>query len=515
VTPSNILILMSDQHSPHAVGCDGNNPVRTPHLDRLAKEGMRFTNTYCPAPLCVPSRMSFMTSRTPSRNRVWNNQHALGSGIPTWAHALGAVGYETALIGRMHFVGADQRHGFERRPMGEFMAGHHGRIWLGGPAWTKYPAITTGQKRPGVEHAGTGHTVYQWFDERAATAACHFLRERCEKGVGDPLPGGPSGASHKGSPTPFSRPFAAVVGFMLPHCPFIAPKELFEYYYDRIDVPEADEGQPATVKRFRRLRGILDPPLPAERIRIARAAYFALCEYLDSLIGRILDCLDETGLAENTLVIYTSDHGEMAGEHGCWWKSNYYEGSACVPMIARLPNVVPAGGGCDAICNLMDVGPTLAEIAGAEMPDADGRSLWPTLQGNHPDDWPDETLSEFVDSRTGDAGLVNLPSRMIRSGPWKLWHYADAEDLPPALFNLDDDPGEVRDLGTEPAYADIRTRLLERLHDGWDPARASALSAEQDRDERALAAWGKAVKPPHEDTLLVPPPDVEADVELL
>ena len=488
----NVLILMSDQHSPHLLGAYGNDLVRTPHLDRLAAEGMRFTNACCAAPLCVPSRMSFMTSRTPSRNRVWNNNHVLSSNVPTWAHALGAVGYETALIGRMHFVGADQRHGFEKRPIGEFMAHHPGVPCVGGPPWQKYSGATTGQSRECVEIAGKGTTAYQVMDRQVAEAACDYLKAHAADDDG--------------------RPFAAVAGFLLPHCPFIGPKDLFDYYYERIDIPPIEGNQPETVRRFRRLRGILDPPLDDERIRVARAAYFAVCEFFDGLVGRILDSLDETGLARSTLVLYVSDHGECAGEHGCWWKSNYYGSSVGVPMIARMPGVVPAGAVQPCVCNLMDVGPTLAEIAGAEMPRIDGRSLWPTLCGRHPDDWSDETFSELVDRRGADPPL---PSRMVRSGPWKLWFYGDAEGLPPALFNLEDDPGEINDLGADPAFADVREGLLARVHEGWDPAEATRATVEQMRDLEVLAAWGRAVRPPCEDTLPFPPPEAEADVELL
>ena len=129
----NILLLMTDQHSKYHLGCYGDDLVRTPHLDKLAASGVRFDNAYCASPVCVPSRMSFMTSRRPSANQVWNNNHILRSDIPTWAHALGIGGYETALIGRMHFVGADQRHGFEKRPLGEYSAHHPGASRQGGP----------------------------------------------------------------------------------------------------------------------------------------------------------------------------------------------------------------------------------------------------------------------------------------------------------------------------------------------------------------------------------------------
>lgn len=491
-SPPNILLIMSDQHGRNGLGCYGSPIARTPNLDRLAGEGMRFTNAYCPAPLCCPSRMSFLTSRTPSRNRVWGNDHVLHSGIPTFAHALGAAGYRTTLIGRMHFVGPDQRHGFEERPIGEFSAGHPGSPNPNGPRWERFPGSTSGQGRPAVEIAGRGTTHYQWFDDQVASATCDYLRQRA------------ADADDR-------RPFAAVAGFVLPHCPFIAPHDLFDHYYDRVDIPEIEPDQPPTIRRFREVRGILDPPLPEERIRIARAAYFALCEYFDRRIGEVLETLAETGLDRNTLVIYCSDHGEMAGEHGCWWKSSYYENSVGVPLIARLPGVIEADSVCPAVCNLMDLGPTLADAAGAEpMRAVDGRSLWPTMRNAHPPDWRDVTFSELVDSRGG-----GLPSRMVRSGRWKLWQYVDDENLPPAMFDLENDPEERHDLGRDPDFADERRRLLELLHADWGPAWAQREARALSDDLGPLLRWGEAVQPRHPDTLTTLPADVDADVELL
>lgn len=483
----NILVLMSDQHSKNFLSCYGNPVVRTPNLDRLAAKGTRFTSTYCPAPLCVPSRMSFMTTRMPSQNQVWNNNHVLASGIPTWAHALGAAGYETSLIGRMHFVGPDQRHGFENRPIGEYSANHPGVPERGGPRWQKFPASTSGQSRVSVEIAGKGTTTYQWFDEQVAATACEYLRE------------------HRNA----SRPFAAVAGFVLPHCPFIAPKDLFEYYYEKVDIPAVEPAQPETIQRFRRQRGILKP-LPAERVRVARAAYYALCEYFDSLVGQVLDCLAESGLAENTLVVYCSDHGEMAGEHGCWWKSNYYEHSVGVPLIMRYPGKIPAGKIVDNVCNLMDLGATFIETAGAEpLLYSNGRSLWPLLRSDA-GEWENVTFSELVDVRDGKA----YPSRMIRSGDWKLWEFADAENLPSALFNLADDPNELTDLGQNAAFASIREHLREKLHANWNPAFAEQKTWEGNAGTKTLADWGRVVLPQSEDALAAPPPELEDDVEL-
>ena len=477
----NLLFIMSDQHSKFHLGCYGDRLVRTPHLDRLASEGMSFTNAYTAAPLCVPSRMSFMTGRRPSANQVWTNDHILNSALPTWAHVLGALDYETALIGRMHFIGPDQRHGFEHRPLGEYGANYPGAPKKGGPILKKIPG-TLGQTRACVETAGYGRTTYQDFDDKVARAACAYLEEKAQKS---------------------ERPFAAVAGFVLPHCPFFAPRKLYQYYYERVDVPlpSARERQwePPAITNFKKRRR-LDQPLPMERIKVARAAYFGLCEYLDSKVGMILDKMDETGLRENTLVIYCSDHGEMAGEHGCWWKSNFYEGSVGVPLIARLPGVVPAEVQNPALCSLLDLAPTAVELAGGvSLPAADGHSLWRELQGERDGDRADSTFSELSTSH-GDP-----PSRMVRKGPWKLYKCHD--DTPPALFNLEEDPEELNDLGTDPAHGPVRRSLLDRLYADWNPAHVAHRSAELTRDMQVLSKWGQRVKPSHPAAL--PVEDVE------
>ena len=436
----NVLVLMSDQHSKRQLGCYGDSLVRTPNLDRLASQGMLFENAYTAGPLCVPSRTAFMTGRRPTANRVWSNNHVLSSGIPTWAHALGAAGYETALIGRMHFIGPDQRHGFERRPLGEYMAHHPGAEMQGAPMFRDIPRDTTGQFRVAVEMAGVGTTTYHAFDEMVTDHTIEYLHEK--------------------SSDPDGRPFAAAAGFLLPHCPYFAPQELFDYYYERVDVPQPTEeqlqGEPEAIKHFKKVRGI-EEPLTFEQIRVARAAYYGMCEYIDGLIGRILDTLDDTGLSENTLVVYTTDHGEMAGQHGCWWKSNYYEESVGVPLIARLPGVVPAGARNTDLCSLMDIAPTLTDMAGAEpLPAGDGHSLAKLLSGEQDESRPQETFSEFVSSPRDDR-LIDPPSRMIRSGPWKLYQYLGHAH--PVLYNLDNDPHEMRDLG-----ADLSTSRYGRIY---------------------------------------------------
>jgi choline-sulfatase len=483
----NILVIMTDQHSRHMLGCYGNNIVRTPHLDRLAGQGMVFRNAYCASPVCGPSRMSFLTGRTPAHNRVWHNGHLLNPATPTWAHLLGIAGYETSLLGRMHFEGHDQYHGFERRPIGEMFAVHPGTF-----VGERYPS---GQSRRVMELSGRGTTTYQWMDERITEAACNYLAEQAA-GERD-------------------RPFAAVIGYVLPHCPFVAPRELFDYYYERVDVPVAEGDEPAMLRWYRKSRG-LDQPLPQGRVRIARAAYFALCDYIDQLIGRVLGALDTSGLSDDTLVVYCSDHGEMAGEHGIWTKNTYYEGSAGVPLIARLPGVISPGTSSAAVCSLLDLAPTLADVAqAAALPGWDGHSLWPAMGNQGTDrEWPDEAFSEVVDTSTSPP----VPSRMVRWGRWKLWVDQETPGAAPnvALFDLDQDPQELHDLAADPAHAGIRQRLYARVMDGWDPDMVRREAVSRSDDYGTIAEWGRTVKPAALPEQLLPPPaSIEDDVEIL
>jgi choline-sulfatase len=286
---------------------------------------------------------------------------------------------------------------------------------------------------------------------------------------------------------------------------------LFDYYYDRVDIPPYQADVPESIRRFRRDREI-EEPLPEERIRVARAAYFGLCEHIDALIGEVLEAVDRTGLSERTVVIYTSDHGESAGVHGCWWKSQYYEESVGVPLIARFPGRIAAGAVSTDICNLIDLGPTIASFGGTELPfRVSGRSLFPIMAGDGTGGWVQETMSELVDPRGGTF----KPSRMIRTDEWKLWKYHDPEDLPPALFHLETDSAEAHDLSGDPQCRDVRDHLLMRLYEGWDPERAAALADEKSSAFELQRAWGSIVQPPSTHMLEFPDATYEDDVELL
>lgn len=460
----NFLILLSDQHSPHIAGCYGDRVVRTPHIDALAERGVTFEGTYCQSPLCVPSRMSFLTSQQPSDIEVWTNSCFLPSDVPTFAHGLGAAAYETTLVGRMHFKGADQRHGFEHLRVGSVTP-----VDLFGEDTSLSPGLraAAGHSRPAVTTAGPGRTGYQAYDEEVAGATADLLREK-------------SGAT--------DRPFCIVTGFALPHCPFVCPREDWDYYHDRVALPSLPDGYlenlHPVIKEWRKTRGV--EGLTDEQIRRARAGYYGNITHLDRQVGVVLHALAETGLEKNTVVIYLSDHGEMAGEHGMWWKSNFFEASVGVPLVVSFPpHFSPARR--REVVSLVDIGPTLLEMAGADpLPTASGASLVPLLEGRH-DSVPRPAFSE----KYPYAGTP--PGRMIRDGNWKLVHH---EGQTPMLFDLEKDPGELTDLGTSDAHATIRDALHHRVRSGWDPDRMQAVLAKREKHHPLLRAWYETVRPP-------------------
>jgi choline-sulfatase len=486
----NLLVIMSDQHSPHVLGCAGDPVVRTPHLDRLATSGVRFQSAYCGAPLCVPSRSTFMTGQSCSQIGVWTNAGILGSDVPTFAHALAVAGYDTVLCGRMHFRGPDQRHGFTDRPMGDVSPP------IGTRPWRVLEGLPPGgniQQYSATAISGPGRTGYQAFDADVTATTLRWLRERAaSNATGTAGTAGTGGAA---------RPFCLVVGLLLPHNPYIAPRALYEEYLDRVGVPEIPAAYWETlhpaVRGWRTSREV--DKLTPEQARSARAAYYGLVTMVDDEVGQIVAALDETGLRDNTAVFYTSDHGDMAGELGMWWKSSCYEGSAGVPLLAAWPGRFAAGRRVDEPVSLIDLAPTLVDLGGAApLPHATGRVLTPLLRGEPlPADWPPVIYAE------NGPDLDNPPARMVRRGQWKLVHHHGYAQ--PQLFDLAADPQEARDLGADPAYAAVREDLHALARAGWDGDAVIARSRRQAEEVRPLAAWARAVQPPEPDAWIPPP----------
>jgi choline-sulfatase len=453
----NILVIMSDQHHAGVMGCAGDPIVQTPNLDRLADNGVRFTNSYCPSPLCGPSRMSFMTGCHPHEIGVWDNQDELKSDVSTFAHAFRSADYDTVLSGRMHFVGADQRHGFAERLIGDVSPTAYLQA-----GWQLEKVVgdlvdTCGMGLNGIVKSGPGHTGYQEYDEAVTAKTAGWLQKRGSKES--------------------EKPFLLTVGYVTPHCPFVSPPENFDYYKDKIllsDLPESDEHMHPRNVALRKGFGV-DPAPPVNAQWRTRVAYYGLSTFLDRQVGTILDALEASGEADNTIVVYCSDHGESLGEHGLWWKSNFYDGSSRIPLIVSWPGHIKPGEVRTENVSLMDIGTTLMDLAGIdELPGVSGRSFQQLLNGDAAA-WDDTVFAEYA---------VGTICRMVRSGPWKYNYYHEME---PELFNLDEDPNELHNLAGEPQHRDIEQHLHKLLLQDWDPDRVKKNTALAREETRLIA----------------------------
>ena len=432
----NLLIIMSDEHAPQFSGAYGHPLVQTPHLDRLAAEGVLFEQAYCNSPICVPSRMSFMTGRYVHHIGAWDNAAPLASDVPTWAHLLRAAGYDAVLAGKQHFIGPDQRHGFRAQLARDLHAERRHPIfdWADGTPPAAVPW-------PGLAQAGPGTTEEIEVDDGVEAAALAYLRDLARR----------------------EQPWALNVSFIAPHFPLVVPERFWGLYPpESVDLPVIPpghlDGQHPVYRRMRGMFGLI--AFPEELVRRGRAAYYGLITYLDEKIGRLLAALEETGQRANTLVVYCSDHGEMAGEHGMWRKSNFYEHSARVPLVMSWPGQLPAGRRVGATVSLVDLVAALVEVAGApRVGPLDGDSLLPLARGDGAG-WKDEAFAELL------AHGVVRPMAMLRRGRYKLNYSLDD---PPELYDLEADPGELRDLAAVPDYREVVEELRARLLAGWDP----------------------------------------------
>jgi len=489
----NILIVMSDQHNARVAGCYGDPIVRTPNMDRLAAQGVRFDRCYCPAPVCVPSRMAFMTGRRPGENGVTSNPDILSSAIMTWPGRLTEAGYHTALIGRMHFEGPDQFHGFETTVTAL-------RHWRGNrpvenqqvtprvPTWSYWSP-----RESVIDLSGSGRTFVQFRDEVVTRHGVEFLEDQAK---GDD-----------------ERPFAAVVGLYNPHPPYVGRRDLFDYYHDRVEVSDDTlDAMPGYLADYYRTYHNWETPepIPEDAKRRALAAYYANVEHVDEQLGMVLDALDRTGLAENTLVIYCSDHGDMLGRKGAWGKNMMYDDAARVPMIARLPDADPGNRVSRTCCNLRDLGNTFCNIAGTDaLAGSDAPSIQALLHG---DDQAvdDRTESEIVEAPTMFGQKHWAAFKMIREGDWKMWCYRIGDDEHYSLFDLEDDPEERNDRIADAAVADRAGDMKHRLVEKWDPDRQIAAARRRRDDRRETDAfWHKVWLPAGYPV----PDDLDADVD--
>ena len=475
----NVLILCSDQQRFDAVGAYGNEHIQTPALDRLATDGVLFESCYVPNPVCAPSRASLMTGRWPRAHGLWANGVALPEHERLFTQDLSEAGYDCGLVGKLHLAACYGGRTEPRRSDGfrVFRWAHDPYRGSSENQYHRWLKATRPDLYASALADGTGNA----FDEMPTEA--HYSRW-----IGDETIDFLRISRDK------DRPFCFIANFFDPHHGFGAPKE----YLDRYDPdllpppvthPRELEGKPEVLSEASQwsyaghARGYAS--YTDEELREARRAYYAMVTLVDDEMGRTLAALDEEGLAENTLVIFTSDHGEMLGDHQLMLKGPMmYEPAVRVPLILRWPQRLPAGERRAEPVSWVDLAATILEAAGIPRPTPNqGESLLPLASGTHDATWRDWALCEYRNS--GHPYEPPVHTTMLRHDRWKLvvFHGRPATDREHAgeLYDLVADPGELHNLWDDPDGRQVRTKLYERLLD--------VMVATEDRTQPRKAYW--------------------------
>ena len=438
----NILIFMVDQLNGTLFPDGPADWLHTPNLRALAQRSTRFRNAYTASPLCAPGRASFMSGQLPSATRVYDNAAEFASSIPTYAHHLRRAGYQTCLSGKMHFVGPDQLHGFEERLTTDIYPPDFG--------WTP------DYRKPGeridwwyhnmgsVTGAGVAEITNQMeYDDEVAY---HATRKIYDLGRGHD-----------------DRPWCLTVSFTHPHDPYVARRKYWDLYEEcehlLPPVPAMDyEDHDPHSKRIFDANDWRSFDITEEDIRRSRRAYFANISYLDDKIGEVMEALRGTRAEEDTIILFVSDHGDMLGERGLWFKMSFFEGSARVPLMISAPQMAP--GLIETPVSNIDICPTLCDLAGVSMdevmPWTTGESLVPLGQGG-------ARTSPVAMEYAAEASYS--PMVALRAGRWK---YTNCALDPEQLFDLHADPHELTNLADDPAHIDTLERFRVAAAERWD-----------------------------------------------
>lgn len=440
----NILVFMVDQLNGTLFPDGPAEWLHAPNIKALAARSTRFANAYTGSPLCAPGRASYMSGQLPRRTRVYDNAAEFASDIPTYAHHLRRAGYHTALSGKMHFVGPDQMHGFEERLTTDIYPADFG--------WTP------DYRRP-------GERIDWWYHNLGSVTGAGVAEISNQMEYDDEVAYHATRKVYDLGRRQDDRPWMMTVSFTHPHDPYVARKKYWDLYADcehlLPDTPAIDyEAQDPHSKRLFNANDWRQFDISEEQIKRSRRAYFANISYLDDKIGEVMTALEGTRQADNTIILFLSDHGDMLGARGLWFKMSFFEGSARVPLMIAAPAMAP--GRIDCPVSTMDVTPTLADLAGIDLAEimdwTDGETLVPLANGT---ERTTPVRMEYA-AEGSDAPLVAL-----RQGQWK---YIHCELDPPQLFDLAADPDEMTNLATDPACADTLVRFAAMAAEYWDMA---------------------------------------------
>lgn len=446
----NLLFLCSDEHQRAIAGCYGSGLVKTPHMDKLAAWGKRFTNAYCNAPLCVPARAAMATGRYAHAVHSWCNTTGYsGREADSWGHRLGQQGHAVTTIGKLHYHSDQSPTGFDDQRIAMNLP--EGRGDLRGLLRGNMP-VSKGYSKH-IREAGAEDSPYIRYDEGITQHAVSWLEHES-----------------KGHP----KPWALFVSWLSPHYPLAVPRRFAELYPPReMPLPirhRPDEWtQHPALALYRRLRD-LDEVYDEDTLRKAIATYYGMVTFVDEQIGKVMHALETSGQLSQTRIIYTSDHGEHLGNHGLWWKRGFYDTAAAVPLLMAGPGIDP--GTIATPVSHVDLFPTILDTVGARRDEVDadlpGRAL--TDIGSN------EERTVFSEYHGGGSAAG---SYMVRSKDFKYVYYCDA---PPQLFDMRTDPDELHDLACDDRHAPICAAMHRQLLAICDPEQVDR----QARHEQAL-----------------------------
>lgn len=438
----NILIFMVDQLNGTLFPEGPATWLHTPHLDKIAQHAQRFSRCYTASPLCAPGRASFMSGRLPSKTGVYDNAAEFKSSIPTFAHMLRMNGYHTCLSGKMHFVGPDQLHGFEQRLTTDIYPADFG--------WTP-------------DYRKPDQRIDWWYHNMGSVTGSGIAEISNQLEYDDEVANFAATKLYDLARIPGHQPWCLTVSFTHPHDPYLARKHYWDLYATcpalepRVQAMDFDHHDPHSQRIFK-ANDWLSYDVGTEDIIRSRRAYFANISYIDDQIGRLMQILESTGQQDNTIIMFCSDHGDMLGERGLWFKMSFFEGSARVPLLICHPHM--QGKTIDHAVSNLDIFPTLADLLNINITDLqpwlDGTSLVPMM---HSDQSQHPVRMEYM-AEASIAPMVCLVDRGYK--------YVQCTTDPTLLFDLEKDPDEQVNLAAAENHHDILSAFKRQAENLWN-----------------------------------------------
>ena len=437
MTKLNVLFLFSDEHRRDALSCDGHPIVQTPNLDRLAQNGTRFLNAYTTSPICVPARASMASGEYVHKTRCWSNAQAYQGEPNSWGHRLQSQGHRVDSIGKLHYRGNEYDNGFDQEILPMYV--RDGVGWTKGLLRNHEDVLDCSSY---AQKIGAGDDQYTQYDLGVTHKACQWLQDRKNQ-ISD-------------------KPWTLFVSWLRPHYPLTCPQEFYDIYpLDKMDHARfLNDKQRLSHSVLKTIRKNFDyeKHFTPETKQVARASYYGLCSFLDYQVGQVLAALEASGQADNTLIIYTSDHGDHNGDRGLWTKMTLYDESSSIPMIVAGPGI-PKHKTVSTLSSLIDIYPTILTATGAQDDDKirPGVALQSLASSDHMER---AILSEYHDGGS-PTGMF-----MLRTDEWKYNYYPGYS---PELYHIANDKDELVDLAASPQHQKVVARCHQKMLELVDP----------------------------------------------